>query len=38
MLADGTSKSNLELFAEMLTLLKNTSKRLSFEERNKNSH
>lgn len=38
MLVDGTSKSNLELFAKMLTLLKNTSQRLSFEERNKNSH
>ena len=38
MLVDGTSKSNLELFAKMLILLKNTSQRLSFEERNKNSH
>ena len=38
MLVDGTSTSNLELFAKMLTFLKNTSQRLSFEERNKNSH
>ena len=38
MLVDGTSTSNLELFAKMLTFLKNTSQMLSFEERNKNSH